>query len=63
VFSNGTKLLRASGDNPNPFYQSMPVKKALIFDASEILPPAIQPTWLYDFPTHAGERYIIVLAG
>jgi alpha-L-fucosidase 2 len=62
VFSNGTKLGQATGDNPNPFYQSRPVKKALIFDASEIIPFTIKPTLLYDFPTHAGERYIIVPA-
>ncbi len=42
--SGGPALTRASGTNPNPFFQSMPVV-------------GTQPTQVYDFPTKAGAVY------
>jgi alpha-L-fucosidase 2 len=60
VFRDGTALIPASGINPNPFFKSAPVKTALIFDPSKLGHVSLKPLWLYDFPTQAGEQYIIV---
>jgi alpha-L-fucosidase 2 len=60
VFSDGTVLNPASGSNPNPFFISVQTKTALISDPSKLSPVSLKPTWLYDFPTQAGEQYTIV---
>jgi alpha-L-fucosidase 2 len=60
AFSDGTALNPATGVNPNLFFKTVETKTALIFDPSKLSPVSLKPTWLYDFPTQAGEQYTIV---
>jgi alpha-L-fucosidase 2 len=60
IFSEGKALNPASGVNPNPFFISPQAKTALIVDASLLSSVSLKPTWLYDIPTQAGEKYTIV---
>ena len=63
ALANGTLLQPASGENPNPFFDSPDIKDPLIADPSVLNPVYLNPTLLYDLPTIAGETYTIVYPG
>ncbi|WP_240735180.1 glycoside hydrolase N-terminal domain-containing protein [Hymenobacter sp. UV11] len=53
----GPKLRPAEGENPNPFYQTLPVKAPLVSSKTTARRPTLAPSWVYDFPTKAGQAY------
>ena len=55
--ANGEKLNKASGVNPNPFYQIEKTAEPVISEAADISPLTLNPTLLYDLPTEAGDVY------
>ena len=55
-----TKLVGAQGNNPNPFYQILPVKAPLISEKTTAKKPSLAPSTLYDFATQAGQSYELV---
>ena len=52
-----TSLRAAQGDNPNPFYQTLPVKTPLIAEKAPRRQPTLPASFVYDFPTQAGKTY------
>jgi alpha-L-fucosidase 2 len=58
--SNGDVLKEATGDNPNPFYQTEKTAEPIISDKATITLPELKATWLYDIQTQAGNTYTIV---
>src|SRR5690348_2134933 len=59
--SNRDVLKEATGDNPNPFYQTEKTAEPIISDKAIITLPKLKSTWLYDIQTQAGNTYTIVL--
>ncbi len=57
--SNGAALKEATGENSNPFYQTVPTPAPVISDKAIITAPVLTQTFLYDIPTKAGQ--VIVL--
>ncbi len=55
----GKKLAEAKGMNENPFYQLNEVKEPLISKKAKLQPLMLEETFSYDFPTKAGETYIL----
>ncbi len=55
-----TILNPATGANSNPFFATANIKKPLVVNPSKIKPVNINPTFLYDLPTKAGETYTII---
>ena len=57
--TGSTKLVAATGDNPNPFYQPLPVKAPLV--SAKVAPAKAKTTAsdVYDFPTTAGKTYVL----
>ncbi|PJJ47791.1 glycoside hydrolase family 95 protein [Hymenobacter chitinivorans] len=55
--TGGLKLQEAQGSNPNPFYQTLPVKPPLVSDKTTPRQPSVVPSFVYDFPTKAGKTY------
>lgn len=55
--ASGLKLQEAQGDNPNPFYQTLPVKSPLVSDKTTPKQPTLAASFVYDFPTQAGQTY------
>jgi alpha-L-fucosidase 2 len=53
------KLREAQGDNPNPFYQTLPVKPPLVSNKTTPRQPTLAPSFVYDFPTEAGQTYLL----
>jgi len=53
----GLKLREAQGDNPNPFYQTLPVKSPLVSTKTTAKQPTLAPSFVYDFPAEAGQTY------
>ena len=60
VMANGKELKQASGDNPNPFFETVKVKDPLISSEAKLNPVKLKPTYLYDLPTEPGKTYTIV---
>ena len=56
---DGVKLKPAKGENPNAFYRTDPVKEPLISSKAKLKGVKPPKTYLYDFPTTAGQRYTI----
>ena len=57
----GSKTLKvASGENSNPFFEMVKVKKPLISVSANINAVHLKQTWLYDLPTEAGKIYTII---
>jgi alpha-L-fucosidase 2 len=54
------KLETAKGENPNAFYQTDAVKDPLISSRAKLKGVKLPKTYLYDFPTEAGQSYTIV---
>ncbi|MDF7814911.1 glycoside hydrolase family 95 protein [Hymenobacter sp. YC55] len=55
--ASGLKLREAQGENPNPFYQTLPVKAPLVSSKTTAKQPTLAPSFVYDFPTQAGQTY------
>ncbi|MFB3387676.1 glycoside hydrolase N-terminal domain-containing protein [Flavobacterium sp. LAR06] len=58
---NNKELKIAAGKNPNVFYQTEEVKKALIAATATIKPLDINSTYLYDIETEKGKTYSFVI--
>lgn len=58
--SNGNGLKKATGENPNPFYQTKKIATPIISPKATITPPHLKATMLYDLPTQAGKTYSFV---
>jgi alpha-L-fucosidase 2 len=54
---SGLKLQEGQGDNPNPFYQTLPVKSPLVSDKTTPKQPTLASSFVYDFLTEAGQTY------
>ena len=52
-----TRLVAAQGDNPNPFYQLLPVKAPLISAKAPATKPRLAASTLHDVATQAGQSY------
>jgi alpha-L-fucosidase 2 len=59
VAASGPKLQAAQGENPNPFYQTLPVKAPLVSAKTTARQPTITQSWVYDVPTEAGKTYVL----
>jgi alpha-L-fucosidase 2 len=57
-----TKLVRAAGENSNPFYQVAAGKRPLISPKARIEKAKIGETYLYDIHSDPGKEYILVPA-
>jgi alpha-L-fucosidase 2 len=55
--TSGLKLHEAQGDNPNPFYQTLPVKSPLVSTKTTPKQPTLASSFVYDFPAKAGQTY------
>ncbi|HKJ40896.1 MAG TPA: glycoside hydrolase N-terminal domain-containing protein [Sunxiuqinia sp.] len=58
---DGSKLKKARGDNPNPYYVINQVKEPLISSKAHPQKPKLKKTYEYDFATEAGKDYTFVL--
>ena len=54
-----TTLAAVQGDNPNPFYQPLPVKAPLISPKATAKKPTLAPSFVYDLATEAGKTYTL----
>ncbi|GEN77194.1 glycoside hydrolase family 95 protein [Chryseobacterium hagamense] len=52
-----TKLKKAKGKNPNPFFETPEIKRPLISKEAKLNPVEIKNEFIYDFPTEAGKIY------
>ena len=55
------ELIKASGKNPNPFYEVPEVKEPLVSPKADLDGIDLKETYLYDFPTQAGRTYTFSL--
>jgi len=55
----GVALRPATGENPNPFYQTEDVAAPIISEKANLNKPKIPQTVLYDLQTEAGKIYIL----
>ncbi|HLP05709.1 MAG TPA: glycoside hydrolase family 95 protein [Paludibacter sp.] len=60
VLTGGRKLQPAIGENPNPFFETLKVKDALVSNVAKLNALNLKSTCLYDLPTQAGKTYVIV---
>ena len=54
-----SQLVRATGDNPNPFFAVDPIAAPLIHYQGQLQMPAIKATIEYQMQTMAGKKYVI----
>lgn len=54
-----TKLKKAQGKNPNPFFETPEIKKPMISKEAQLNPFKIKESVMYDFPTEAGKTYVL----
>ncbi|MFO7999643.1 MAG: glycoside hydrolase family 95 protein, partial [Marinilabilia sp.] len=60
VLSDGSGLKKASGVNPNPFFDKPQIKDPLISGSAELNEVKLPPTKEYDLKTRKGETYTLV---
>ena len=60
VLNDDTELKKASGTNPNPFFEKAKIKDPVISEKAKLTKTSLPKTYLYDFPTEAGETYTIL---
>ncbi|GAB3280082.1 glycoside hydrolase family 95 protein [Larkinella harenae] len=58
--NKGLVVKTASGQNPNPFYQTEETPAPQIASGTSSAAPALKETILYDIPTQAGKVYTLV---
>jgi alpha-L-fucosidase 2 len=56
----GMSLRPASGENPNPLYQTATIKQPLVSAKAVLKPGAVDEGILYDFDAEAGKTYVLV---
>lgn len=61
VMRDGSSLVVAEGDNPNPYYAVPEVSEPLVSEKAVLDVEPMPETWLYDIPTVAGKEYVFVL--
>lgn len=59
ILDGGASLKVASGDNPNPFFETPEIKKPLISPSAKLNQVVLKPTLLFDFDTQAGKTYTL----
>ena len=59
--SNGSGLKKATGDNPNVFYQTEKIAEPVISEKAKITLPDLKQTFVYDIATERGKAYTLVL--
>lgn len=52
-----TKLKKAEGKNPNPFFETPEIKQPMVSSEAKLNPVEIKESMMYDFPTEAGKTY------
>ncbi|RYY68187.1 MAG: glycoside hydrolase family 95 protein [Chitinophagaceae bacterium] len=57
---NGKFLERATGENPNPFFETTIIKEPLISTKAVLIKPELRETFLYDIPTVRGQIVTLV---
>lgn len=57
--SGNTKLKKAEGKNPNPFFEIPEMPKPLISEKATLNPVEIKTGLIYDFPTEVGKVYTL----
>lgn len=57
--SGNTKLKKAEGKNPNPFFEIPEIKEPLISADAKLNPFEIKTSLIYDFQTEPGKTYIL----
>lgn len=60
VTKDKINLVIATGENPNPFYRTPEIKKPLISEKAILENIKLKDTFLYDFETEPGEKYILL---
>jgi alpha-L-fucosidase 2 len=58
--NNGTALRKAAGENKNLFYQTEETSTPVISEKATVTPPALQQTFVYDFPTKPGQSITLI---
>ena len=58
---DNTILVKAVGDNSNPFYQLPDIKQPLISPKAKLKTIEVRKTYLYDFKSEQGKSYSFVL--
>lgn len=58
---SGFTLVKASGDNPNPFYVVDETPAAIKSPQANVTPLSLKETFLYDLPTQRGKVYTLVM--
>ena len=53
-------LQPATGENPNPLYQTAKIKQPLVSAKANLSPAQAEQGILYDFDTQAGRKYVLV---
>ena len=61
ILKNSKNLKKASGENPNVFYEVEDIKKAIIAKESTLKPLDIKSTYLYDLNTVKSKIYTFVI--
>ena len=61
ALSEGKPLISASGENPNPFFDTPKIKDPLISASAKLNMVILKPTLLFDFDTHAGKTYTLIV--
>ncbi len=61
ALSGGKTLISASGENPNPFFDTPRIKEPLISTSAKLNPLNLKPTMLFDFDTEAGKTYTLIV--
>lgn len=56
----GFSLSTATGENSNPFYKVPAIKKPSMSDLAHPGHPVLKESYLYDFDTEAGGKYVLV---
>ncbi len=56
------KLVRATGENRNPFYRVPDTKPPLVSPKATVEPVKIRDTYLYDFRAEAGKEYTVAFS-
>ncbi len=54
----GKPLPAATGVNPNPYYEVPEIPAPLVVAGALVQEVALKPTWLFDLPTKADQRYV-----
>lgn len=60
VLNNGASLFIADGANPNPFFEKAAIKPVLVSHQAQLNDLKLKATFLYDFQTEEGEKYILL---